>query len=506
MSRFSPYIFTLTFILFATGVFFTGCYKDKGNYDYTELPDFRIDTTQLRLQYLVLQFEELDIEPPLIYSGDPSVLSYNWKIYTRQGQTRPVTDISSEKALRYTVSQTPGSYTIEYTVTNTVTGERAMERFELTVTNALSDGWMVLHEKGGVSDIDFLKTQELLPALQEDELIRDVYSSLNDGEKITSKAIQIVNSKMKRNATRTDNMVYVLTEESITRLSGDDFTKVQSNAGLFFLPPPVIKPQRYTVPAGTLAFYEVLINNGDLHEILTGYTDNNGQFSTRMSGDYIASPYVPMNPPILTTAIYDEKNGRFLSLGFVQTQLQPYREAVPGSLFDLNTINKKLLYLEGGFNNYDYCVFADREGGDARYLYVIAFSRATAGTAAIGLYNMSGAQDIAQAACYAIGNRGNVFYYAAGSTIYFYDYSGSNASRIEHSFPSAEKITSMKLFKKTGHALNGKLLFVATFNETSGEGKLYQVPVNEVNGVVDAAGIKSFSGFGKIIDMNLKQL
>lgn len=488
---------------------FTGCYKDKGNYSYADLPAFSVDTAGFQMNYLKLQLDELTIDPPLAYSGEPGDLLYSWKIYTNgdapgTSRDRPVEEISTAKVLTYIINQKPGIYTLEFVATNRITQEKAMERFKLTVTNALSEGWMILHEKEGVSDIDFLMTPELLPALAGDELVRNIYSELNNGQKIIGNPLQVVNCKMKRTATRTDNLVYVVTDNSLMRLSGDDFTLLQENESLFFLPPAVFKPQRYTVPAGFYAFYEMLINDGGLHQILTGYGDNNGQFSSRVTGDYVASPYVPQNPPSLTAAIYDEKKGRFLSLGFVASEVTPYPPAAGGTLFDLNTINKTLLYLEGGFNNNDYCVFKDRNGED-RYLYIVRFSQANAGTPAIGLYNMSGAVNIANATAYAIGNRGNVFYYAADNVIYFYDYSGSNTSRIEHQFPVGEKITSMKLFKKTGHTLNGKLLFVATYNEGSGEGKVYQFSVNEVNGVIDGATPKAFTGFGKIADMNLKQ-
>ena len=61
-----------------TGILFlTGCYDDKGNYDYKEINDIVIDTVGFKMTYTVLQYEELQIDPtvaftpfrPLLYLG-----------------------------------------------------------------------------------------------------------------------------------------------------------------------------------------------------------------------------------------------------------------------------------------------------------------------------------------------------------------------------------------------------------------------------------------------------
>lgn len=68
-----------------TGILFlTGCYDDKGNYDYKEINDIVIDTVGFKMTYTVLQYEELQIDPTVAFTRNPipeGNLSYEWYIY-----------------------------------------------------------------------------------------------------------------------------------------------------------------------------------------------------------------------------------------------------------------------------------------------------------------------------------------------------------------------------------------------------------------------------------------
>lgn len=70
-----------------TGILFlTGCYDDKGNYDYKEINDIVIDTVGFKMTYTVLQYEELQIDPTVAFTRNPipeGNLSYEWYITSR---------------------------------------------------------------------------------------------------------------------------------------------------------------------------------------------------------------------------------------------------------------------------------------------------------------------------------------------------------------------------------------------------------------------------------------
>ena len=110
------------------------------------------------------------------------------------------------------------------------------------------------------------------------------------------------------------------------------------------------------------------------------------------------------------------------------------------------------------------------------------------------------------------GYKGEIFYYAAGNGVYLYDYKVSNASGDPvWEAPDGETVTCVRLQKYQGTGLMVKvpvndceILYIATYNESTGNGTVYQLKVNPSSGVVDKSSQKEFSGFGKIKDMGWK--
>lgn len=94
-----------------TGILFlTGCYDDKGNYDYKEINDIVIDTVGFKMTYTVLQYEELQIDPTVAFTRNPipeGNLSYEWYIY-QPGKTATWKPVSHGKEVGYTGKSCPG--------------------------------------------------------------------------------------------------------------------------------------------------------------------------------------------------------------------------------------------------------------------------------------------------------------------------------------------------------------------------------------------------------------
>ena len=77
--------------------------------------------------------------------------------------------------------------------------------------------------------------------------------------------------------------------------------------------------------------------------------------------------------------------------------------------------------------------------------------------------------------------------------------------------PDGETVTCVRLQKYQGTGLMVKvpvndceILYIATYNESTGNGTVYQLKVNPSSGAVDKSSQKEFSGFGKIKDMGWK--
>lgn len=94
-----------------TGILFlTGCYDDKGNYDYKEINDIVIDTVGFKMTYTVLQYEELQIDPTVAFTRNPipeGNLSYEWYIY-QPGEDCHVETGFHGKEVGYTGKSCPG--------------------------------------------------------------------------------------------------------------------------------------------------------------------------------------------------------------------------------------------------------------------------------------------------------------------------------------------------------------------------------------------------------------
>jgi hypothetical protein len=509
------YIFILSVILIS------GCYVDKGNYNYRDINEIIIDVTGIPTEYNVSQFDELDISPVIKFSKTTipdENLEFKWTIYNTNYANTISEVISTEKVFHNVITQlsSTSSYALVLDIKDKITGIAAQQTFTVWVNSKIISGWLVAHTKDGKSDLDYIATPNAVPTITETRRFRNVYSLIN-GEKMNG-VVTFVAGARKNNTVI--NSVYIGTENEIYKVKGKTFELELLSSGMFTLAPEVIKPQRYEI-GGTYANYQFLLNNGQVHSIAN-------QLAWEVSFSYALPPnattlntttvdlepylYIPETFPSTTKfggVFYDKLGKRFVIVPYVTTPtttLSRFNDQV-GAVFDVNNIGKDMLYFEKGYNNYGYAVF--KNSGDAgRWLYVADFNKAMSSNMAVAMYNMSSLTDITNAKFYSTGNRGQVLLYATTRDIYTYDYIGSNTSaKINDPFPSNEEITCMKIYKPgTSNSLgdaNGAILYVATWNGT--EGKLYEFSMNEANGYLrNKTALNIFTGFGKITDMNYK--
>lgn len=169
--------FLIAFLL--GGVLATGCYEDKGNYDYSTPGDdivvSRFDTVKnIRLTWAY--DEQIEIEPGFRIVTDrvrETDLGYEWNI---DGEV-----VSSERVLR--IDPLPvGRHSGTFTVIDEAHGLRYNSIFTLVITSSFSEGWFILSDDGGKSLLSYVNlVDENTPG----ELVRDVYGEVN-GEELGS--------------------------------------------------------------------------------------------------------------------------------------------------------------------------------------------------------------------------------------------------------------------------------------------------------------------------------
>lgn len=475
------------------------CYEDKGNYDYTPLPDIQLEN--MEETNTITQFDTLKINPDINYAGlSENDFDFSWRMWTDDMYSSTMREISDQKILSYPVKEIPGSYTLVFAMTDKRTGVNVYKNMKVSVQGILSEGWLVLEEKNGKTDFNLIMTPYISTRTTKELIYSDLYEQVN-GEVLEGKGVKIVSYY-----TGGRQWVYVLTENGGVQLSAITMQKLSELSSLVLDGKP-LKPENYLwIPYGSWnRFGEVLVSDGRYYINTYGRK----QFTEPVFRDgskYKASPYAPRWIEwTLGAVIYDELQGRFLKVTGQLMTVQAFPPAT-GALFDWNHMNATLLHMESGFNKYEYAVMQDWTTGK-RAMYVFDFLTEE-DKYAIALYQTDGCPGFADAKCFAVGGRGNVFYYSTKNKVYLYDFIGTNTASEVLSVPAGEEITHMKIMKPNddyymnNHPYDNKVLIFSTYNASTGEGKVYMHYIDESNGVVDVSSRKVFEGFGEILDMD----
>ena len=162
---------------------------------------------------------------------------------------------------------------------------------------------------------------------------------------------------------------------------------------------------------------------------------------------------------------------------------------------------------------YDYLIMAK---GSERYLAVANFATTTPTTTNIGvrLYALDGmCPEIQDITSFAASHVGSFVYYAAGSRLYDFAYdSHQPASTVWEAPSSDETITCVRIMKYYHGTVYGyglvpradNLVHIATWNETTHEGKVYQYLINPASGILNTSTHYEYSIPGRVKDMAWK--
>lgn len=480
------------------------CYKDRGNYNYKQQQQFRVDTVGMRTAFEVQKaVTPLSIEPKIVYEEDASRLKYLWRIYLTSTGNMVADTLSRQKNFSGTIDKAPGNYYLELQVTDTVNGVKALMQYSVVVRSPYPYGWMVIYEKDGGSEIGMVRTSDIIAGLAKDTVLLDAFQTINK-RKLTGLPLKIQQSGRMWFAGEGFGayVVYAITTTGGAMMDYVSLDYLTDYRGMFLTKPNVIKPDGFEGELGLLANEKSIYSTFLLSPFFTGpavepnkgYEVNDASFTNT---DY---------------NFYDQKNRRFLIMSSSGPFVSEFLPANAGTaLFDLSNIGKEMLFQQNGFSNYRYAYFRD-PSGTGLYLYTINFAgqQATPRNPSVAVVDLSGSPGTADARFFAVSSRGPVAFYANEKAIYRTSTLTNSATMAFDGFGNNEQITAMKLFKAVGSGYtaattrNSQLMFVATWNPDTREGFVYVVPVNEVSGQMNAAGVKKFGGFGKIADMGLK--
>jgi hypothetical protein len=532
------YTFKFLTILLLIGGIVVSCSKDKGNYDYTTLDPTTIDVTGLATTYSVVRFTDyLDINPVITYKGqvvnttNPQFpeLSFSWDMYPSIANVANKTTaeryaLGNSLKLHRQMTEPEGSWEVLLTTTNTNTGVKTFAKFIVNITPSLAEGWMVLYERNGTSDVGIIVNNEIARAAATEKLMLDVYA-VSNGAPLQGTPTAILHSKSNNAAFSPAllNTLYVQTNKDMVNVGLTTFQKVGGLAyGIFFSAPAVVS---LSYVASTEARKDFIINNNKVYRAdytIIGAGDK--FFGDALSGTYgTLAPWMPSSVSASFDAIvYDQTNKKFLKIANRGSDLVPI--PIPQNLavagFDINNVGLTFVMADAGWNNWEYMVMKDDAN---KYFLLSANFKETEkiGTPAVdngafgkAKYDMSACPEVTSINSVTAGTLGEIFYYSANNHLYQYKYKLGTTDQL-WTANAGETITKIMLQKyntNTNRALGPvfdpknycKILYVATYNESTKVGSVYQMEVNPSNGAIIAGTQKSYTGFGKIKDMGWK--
>ncbi|WP_443937765.1 PKD-like family lipoprotein [Pedobacter sp. MW01-1-1] len=495
------------------------CSKDKGNYDYTALDAVTIDISNIPNSYSLLRFENLDITPTVTYKGqkvDPTKpqfdeLSYTWEMYPSQAYKEVIdrSVLSNDFHLNTAISQRELTWELLFTVTNKNTGVKAFAKFNVIVTPSLSEGWMVLYERNGNSDVGLIVNDEISKAATKEKLFLDIYSASN-GKELEGTPGSIIYSKSNF---PTAVSIFIQTSKNIANVNSSTFQAVSTAAkGIFWTPPATISPAFVTASEGRK---DLLMNNNKLHTIdYTIIAPGDRSFGDAIGGTYgKLAPWMPSSTSTAFDAIvYDQTNQNFkkvinrgaeiIPLATVQSTTAP---------FDVRNVGLEFVMSDIGWNNWEHMVMKNSAG--KYFLLTANFREGETAVIGKGKYDMSNCPEVSAINSITAGVYGEIFYYSANNHLYQFKYT-PNTTDLLWTAPENEKITAISLQKymNTNRAAGVlydpknlcKILYIATYNEATQMGTVYQMGVNQTSGAILAGTEKKYTGFGKVKAMAWK--
>ena len=528
--------------LFSCLLFLSSCYKDKGNYSYHELESVSIDTTHVGMQaeYAIMRFDTLTLSPRIWFEGqevtDDSTapLDYLWTIFSAtsgSGASAVIDTIGHERVLHNVISRTGGNYLVQLVVTNRNDGIRQFFRIPVAVSEVFDGGWMVFYEradKPGYSDLALIFNPWTKLNVNYNRYYTNLYETTN-GEALKGHPIRCLDIAV--SLASGNNYVGLCTDYTLVGVSETGIERALQFDEFFHEAPAQMAPTWYGqhgsgVMSGQSS--EVLINDNQIYTntyMFSATEGRNTRFSVPKFADGIGK-LAAWNAEVPHTlnygiVVYDQTYQCFRYAGYNQAQLETFAEQSPSAAFDINHTGMTLLMADwgrgtsqgAGLRPFDYLLMAK---GQERYLAVTNFSSSypTDDNIGVGLYPMDGlCPEIAKAATMASSHVGSFIYYGAGNTLYNFAYDSQQPATVAWQAPEeGDEITCvriMKYYHGTIYAYGmvpqaDNLVHIATWNEQTGQGHVYQYLINPASGILDMSECYDYPIPGRVKDMAWK--
>lgn len=509
-------------VAFLSVIFWNGCSKDLGNYDYQDINELQIKgingTYQTRTGLDTLRIRP-DISATLEDGSDPTRYQHLWIL--KIGTIPPTFDtIGRQKDLDYAVKLSPTEHDLFYRVLDTETGVTWIANIKLSVSTAYSRGFLVMGE-----DENGNAEAEMLSMVNDTVHIKNILS--NSGLPQLQGPVTLQHTSGYAPHSRlwamTESGSYYLDPALMTATTTSNFGRllhVSDDIDPETLHPVVLAPQIRTAAGaiGSTLYRAMITQAGDIFAnsplLMSGDFYNNpvNRLASNPDVRLPAAPYLlyPINS-MNSVVWYDTQNDRFLNYtGFYVSAVSLELEDLPEDPFPWNQpAGRKLIHAEntrntdgGSTNGNSYAIMRDADLTCHIYKFYVNGNRPPKRAAYVV---KPIATDFDKADFYAFSSNRSVVFYSVGNTLHAYDY--NPGFERHYTFPElgAEQITMLKFDTQRDHVVNS--LYIATYDPVN-KGTLKRFRVGTNPNVVELLlqENSTWSGMVKIKDINWRAI
>lgn len=502
--------FKNTLIVFSLCLALAGCYKDLSTEASMTIPDIRIEGVDSTLN--IVWGQEIKMTAKVTQEGrSEEDFTYLWEIDLYPGNESDRMEISDTKELDYKVSNSPSDkpYCLSLKVTDKQTGLSAYAVSKVYIGSSLGEGLLVAYTRDGgkTSDVDIVADPVLTYGYTDaTRYTRELYS-LSNGSALEGKILCMSEIVCSQSSSLDLTKIIVGTDSHILSLDPLTFRLKDSDAQLF----NSIKEDSFktTALANFGGYSSVAVVNGTLYGIVdiidnvyskVAYSKTPSSIFTDRNFGYYA-----LDQGCLL--VFNEIEGKFYYIygwGLMNSSLQELT-----SSFDFTYAGAKAL--GGGCLKGQMPALLLRDASGNHYICCFDSSSVEATTYT---YKVSGA-DMGDIVSVAFCDNADLMYYATPSKIYSVLITGGKATATALSWKpdsSDEKITGIRQYTQGWYgthqyylsdyqfqnAYNRLQILITTYNEKTGEGKIYMRPFNVSTGRFTMKSNGTLKGFGEI--------
>jgi len=504
------FIYIKLLFVFIIAISIGACKKDLGNYTYKELN--KLDTiADLPKEIIAVYGKQLKIEPKVKFTLDPnfdeSKYTYEWYYMGPNGLGgTKLHTIAKTKNLDVTTSIVAGSYSAYYAVTDKASGVKYRTSFTLKVVNEINEGWIMMCDVNGKAQVDMLS----LNTSGNFDVVHDLLKTVGSELQLEGKPVMTYthNTGLLIGPDAISYGLYFGTDKGTTKVDPNTFKWTPTmtlNYEMFGAIPPgfyaTAMQQRgsnsaYMIGAGNVYYYNRPQNT---------YFSAPLNYINAEQKAFEVEPYIAGYIFASSTShaiFYDKTNKRFVKhSGEASTCVTLPDPTGDAKKFSFTT-GMDLVFMKWiSFNGGEVFAVLKEPGGSRKFL-----ARFNSANLVQSYYDEITGTEIANAEKFAFSPDLGYIFYNVGGKVYEYDMVYKTSKLMINS--ETKKISYLKFydFKSTGKYTGSNKLMVGTYDTAKPEGTnggldIYTVP--PVNG--DLVLDKSYSGFGKIIDLTYRE-